>query len=274
MSKPYTPSDDAITVLSHLLLSPHDSETSRLALEISREKVEDLLGLANTNHVIVRGLEVFITIAYRAREEVRAGWVATALAAERYRIEKAISFLHAVCAAFEEEGYDATVIKSLDHWPDLGSDLDLYSNAKPADICTLMQRRFDAKIASRSWGDRPIGPDWRTGFHSLLAARSCPICRDRQLHISSAGRLGPFDDFRFATHVPPPLFSLVRHCRYSKAVGFRRHQLRRPAVLGDGGRHLGRGGDILGDCVGLSKPIPRLGTRSPPIRESVGEIRW
>lgn len=154
MSRPYTPSDDAITVLSHLLLSPHDSETSRLAQEISREKVEDLLGLANTNHVIVRGLEVFLTIAHRAREEARAGWAATALAAERYRIEKAISFLHAVCAAFEDEGHDATVIKSLDHWPDLGSDLDLYSNAKPEDICTLMQRRFDAKIASRSWGDR------------------------------------------------------------------------------------------------------------------------
>src|ERR1700754_1688888 len=109
MSRPYTPSDDAITVLSHLLLSPHDSETSRMAQEISGEKVEDLLRLANTNHVIVRGLDVFLTITHRAREEASVGWAATALAAERYRIEKAISFLHAVCAAFEEGGHDATV---------------------------------------------------------------------------------------------------------------------------------------------------------------------
>ncbi len=46
------------------------------------------------------------------------------------------------------------MINSLDHWPDLGSDLDLYSDAAPEDVCSLMKRRFDAQIEPRSWGDR------------------------------------------------------------------------------------------------------------------------
>ncbi len=52
------------------------------------------------------------------------------------------------------EGYDITVIKSLDHWPDLGSDLDLYTNAAPTDVLQLMMRSFAAQLAPRSWGDR------------------------------------------------------------------------------------------------------------------------
>jgi hypothetical protein len=78
----------------------------------------------------------------------------TALAAERERIRNAMSFLHDICAAFGDGRYDVTVIKSLDHWPDLGSDLDLYTNASPEDISRLMRTRFGAQVAVPSWGDR------------------------------------------------------------------------------------------------------------------------
>ncbi len=46
------------------------------------------------------------------------------------------------------------MIKSLDHWPDLGSDLDLYTNADSVKVLDLMKRRFEAEVAPRSWGDR------------------------------------------------------------------------------------------------------------------------
>jgi len=49
------------------------------------------------------------------------------------------------------------VIKSLDHLPDLGSDLDLYTSARPDDVIRLMADEFDARLASRSWGDRLAG---------------------------------------------------------------------------------------------------------------------
>jgi hypothetical protein len=122
--------------------------------EISREEFDDLLALANSNHVVVRGLEAFRQIAYNAGDLARAEWAAAAVATEGARIEKAISSLRTVCDAFEAEGYDITVIKSLDHWPDLGSDLDLYTNTEPSRVLRLMRRRFNAETATRSWGDR------------------------------------------------------------------------------------------------------------------------
>jgi hypothetical protein len=165
MPQPSTPraSDQSITVLSRLLISPLKGDTSFSSItpgltsgitEIGRDAFEDLLRLANSNHVVVRGLEVFLKIMRDAQDEMRSEWAESALAAERTRIKNAVSFLHEICATFAEEGYDVTVIKSLDHWPDLGSDLDLYTNATSEKISQLMRRHFQAEIAPRSWGDR------------------------------------------------------------------------------------------------------------------------
>jgi len=72
---------------------------------------------------------------------------------ERARIHHALSILSPICAALEELG-DVVVIKSLDHWPDLGSDIDLYTNAAAADVAAVMANHFGARVAGRSWGDR------------------------------------------------------------------------------------------------------------------------
>ena len=60
----------------------------------------------------------------------RAEWVDHALMKEQERIQHALSFLAPICDALKQVG-DVIVIKSLDHWPDLGNDLDLYTNAEP-----------------------------------------------------------------------------------------------------------------------------------------------
>jgi len=155
-------SSKSLIILSRLLLpgpgdAPLPLRAAELDLgiaEISREEFEDLLILANSHHVIMRGLEVFVQTMRHAGDDTRAEWAETALSAERARIENAMPFLQAICATFEAEGYDVTVIKSLDHWPDLGSDLDLYTDASSADVLRLMSGRFEAQVASRSWGDR------------------------------------------------------------------------------------------------------------------------
>ncbi len=156
-------SHKSMTLLSRLLLSAQTGDSSSLSrvgdlpLEVqnlSRHEFDDLLALANTNHVIVRGVEVILNIAHEAQDPIRAEWAETALAAERARIVTALAFLSDICTTFENEGYDVAVIKSLDHWPDLGSDLDLYTNAGSRDIAKLMKKRFEAQIAPQSWGDR------------------------------------------------------------------------------------------------------------------------
>ncbi len=151
-----------MVTLSRLLLSKHAGDVSAQSntalsseiVGISREEFDDLVTLANSNHVVVRGFEIALKIYQDAQDGTRVEWTEAALAEERARITNAIPFLHNICTAFQEEGFDIAVIKSLDHWPDLGSDLDLYTNATPEQVVPVMKRRFQAELAARSWGDR------------------------------------------------------------------------------------------------------------------------
>lgn len=131
-----------------------DSKITAELAQLKQEEFQDLVALADTNHVIVRVLEIVQAIYRDIGDTARAGWASDALDAERARIDNAVSHLSQICAGFDAAGFDITVIKSLDHWPDLGSDLDLYTNTKPDKVLALMKDRFGAKLAPRSWGDR------------------------------------------------------------------------------------------------------------------------
>jgi hypothetical protein len=168
MTNPISPSQShkSMILLSRLLLPPLDGvNASSLKREelmsevrnISRDEFDDLLKVANSNHVVVRGLEVFFGMMREAKDRIRAEWAQSALATEHRRIKTALRFLADICDTFADHRYDVTVIKSLDHSPDLGSDLDLYTDATPEDVFKLMGTRFGAQIAPRSWGDRLAG---------------------------------------------------------------------------------------------------------------------
>ncbi len=160
-------SSRSLTILSRLLFSPrYQEESAPIAdgfylhglntgiTDINKEEFEDLLKLASSNHVVMRGFDVALNILHQVQDNTRTEWVLTALAAEKARIKNAMSFLSAICSAFKEEGLETMVIKSLDHWPDLGSDLDMYTDSDVEKVSQLMKRRFQAQIAYRSWGDR------------------------------------------------------------------------------------------------------------------------
>jgi hypothetical protein len=151
----------SMSLLSRLLLASQSNSASgkwadaEIELQhLSKEQFNDLVTLANLNHVIVRALTVLVNIFCETGDKTRVEWAQSALATERARIENAVRFLNDICSALESNGHDAAVIKSLDHWPDLGSDLDLYTDADANDITPLMRRCFAAEIAPRSWGDR------------------------------------------------------------------------------------------------------------------------
>lgn len=156
-------SDKSLNLLSRLLISPlpgsaefdrHCCELERDVANHTRADFDRLVALAETNHVVVRGLEAMRKITESRGDDLRTAWVDSCLSAERVRIKNAISFLSQICSTFTLHGYSVAVIKSLDHWPDLGSDLDLFTNAKSGDVIRLMEREFGARSASRSWGDR------------------------------------------------------------------------------------------------------------------------
>jgi len=179
-------SDDMMTLLSRLLLSesPNDLEsftTAALLDTINLEEFDSLVTLAHTNHVIVRGMEIIHGLMLSARNDPCADQAEKALEIERARIAKAIGFLYVICETFHKEGLDVTVMKSLDHWPDLGSDLDLYTNSDPEIVCAMMQNNFGAEIAARSWGDRLAGK-WNFNIPELPE----PV----EIHMQRLGQTG------------------------------------------------------------------------------------
>lgn len=125
-----------------------------LAAGLGQKDFEELKALAITNHVILRAFAPLQQVL-EARGNIQSGeWVAAAVQQEKERIDHALGFLAHICTTLEEGGCPVIVIKSLDHWPDLGSDLDLYTDADPARVVELMATHFKAKLADRSWGDR------------------------------------------------------------------------------------------------------------------------
>lgn len=181
------PSKEFMVLLSQILLPPAGraaSDNPALVATLTgmpRARFDELVALASSNHVIVRAMEVVAAMMRAAGDGERAVWAEEALEQERGRIDNALSFLKRICTAFEEEGLDVTVIKSLDHWPDLGSDLDLYTNTDPAKVGELMGRRFNAQLAARSWGDR-LARKWNFEIPGLPEAV--------EIHMGRLGQTG------------------------------------------------------------------------------------
>src|SRR3979411_343957 len=151
-----TNSTKSLILLSEILLAPDSDRReglSRIAAGLSQEELRELSVLANSHHVTMRTFLALRQMMTLEGNSQSAEWVDDAIETERARIQNALSFLEPICDALEEAG-KVVVIKSLDHWPDLGSDLDLYADAEGGDIVAIMRRSFQAELAERSWGDR------------------------------------------------------------------------------------------------------------------------
>jgi hypothetical protein len=182
-----------LTLLSQLLLgfetngankNPDDApdwrpEIARTVALYARQDFGELWGLATSHHVILRAFSTLHEVMLEQGKQ-ESQWCENAIEKERARIELALSFLSPICEELGKHG-DVVVIKSLDHWPDLGSDLDLYSNASSADVTKTMRERFNATLEERSWGDR-LANKWNfvvPGLPELV-----------EVHVSRLGQTG------------------------------------------------------------------------------------
>jgi hypothetical protein len=176
---------ESMDSLSQLLLGPRQGpgiELSRRLFGLSNQEFSDFLDLAQLNHVIVRGLNILLDAKGGERgNDACVKLAQEALDAEQSRIRTATHFLHEVCQTLEDRGHRAVVIKSLDHWPDLGSDLDLYTDSRPRDICKFMTEYLHATISARSWGDR-LACKWNFQIPGLPEAI--------EIHIGRLGQTG------------------------------------------------------------------------------------
>ena len=116
--------------------------------------IRDSLEVADVHHVLVRALDALQLSPAENTNSGLSSRFEAALTKERTRIARALGVLKSICRELESAGCSALVIKSLDHWPDLGSDLDLYTGGSEDLVVSTMTRRFSAELLPRSWGDR------------------------------------------------------------------------------------------------------------------------
>jgi hypothetical protein len=168
-----------LDALFSLTLNPLQSDKAvAMVASLSPEERTDFLSLADSNHVIVRGLK---TVLDRSTDPAMKSWAAQEIDKEEKRISTALVYLHAICDELEKAKCPATVMKSLDHYPDLGNDLDLYSSAEDKSICEVMTGKFNAHIEARSWGDR-LAHKWNFSVPGLKESV--------EIHVQRLGQMG------------------------------------------------------------------------------------
>src|SRR5215510_16182523 len=114
----------------------------------------DFLEQAQTQRVLRRILEVLSVSLPRAKHDYSMEMVNVALSQEKQRATGVTAFLQAIVDNFEQRGHPVMVMKTLDHWPDTGSDLDLLLSAPDEVVANIFQNDFSAQQEPQSWGDR------------------------------------------------------------------------------------------------------------------------
>jgi Uncharacterised nucleotidyltransferase len=113
-----------------------------------------LLEQAEVQRVLRRTLEVLQeNLALKSGSEI-TGILNAALDREKQRQENTLAYLSEILDAFEGLDHPVMVMKSLDHWPDTGSDLDLLVSVEDREACRIFETGFHASRQSQSWGDR------------------------------------------------------------------------------------------------------------------------
>ncbi|PSH03292.1 MAG: hypothetical protein CXZ00_12875 [Acidobacteria bacterium] len=143
-----------IQALSSLTLAPDRAPQAYALLSALGEyDFNQLTSLADSHHVVLRALTPLQSIAERSGNHELISRCQARINQEHLRISNAVRHLHEIIEALETSGCRITVMKTLDHWPDLGGDLDLYTTASAKEVCDVMTAQFTARIEPQSWGD-------------------------------------------------------------------------------------------------------------------------
>jgi hypothetical protein len=131
-----------------------------------REQRTQFLSIANSHHVILRTLDPLRNFAQSRGYAEVAAWCGEALSRENVIIADSLKFLANICQKLESAGIQITVMKSLDHWPDIGNDLDLYTTSNQREVTRAMVHFFEAHPKGRTCGDR-LAQKWNFGVKGL-----------------------------------------------------------------------------------------------------------
>jgi hypothetical protein len=177
-----------LEALSRLCLAASDSGAAQGHVAgLNQQQRAEFLELADSHHVVVRSLLALGKLLPKGDE--LSSWIVSGVESERKRIENALLHLQRICRALEDAGCPIVVMKSLDHAPDLGSDLDLYTTAEARAVLEVFHR-LGAHVEPRSWGDR-LAHKWNftvPGLHESVEVH-CQRLGQTGEHVRLARRL-------------------------------------------------------------------------------------
>jgi hypothetical protein len=122
--------------------------------KLNREQLRHFLKQAEMQRVLRRTLAVLHEHLPRSARSPISDLLDQSIADERARVEKVLAYLHQIVDRFEQRGREVMAMKTLDHWPDTGSDLDLLAIADDAEVCAILEHDLQATKEPQSWGDR------------------------------------------------------------------------------------------------------------------------
>ena len=143
-------------------------EELRTFLADDEDVAARFLSLADLHHVLLRTLQdqpATLEIASR----------------QRGRNLAVVRRIAQICSELETAGCPSMTIKSLDHWPDLGHDFDLFTNGPEREVLRIMQQRFEAEVCPQSWSER-LANKWNFRVPGLE-----PLV---ETHVSRLGQVG------------------------------------------------------------------------------------
>jgi Uncharacterised nucleotidyltransferase len=196
--------------LAVLALCPgRSAEAVREVAALDPAGSERFIRLAETHHVVIRSLGPLLDQAETQGHRGLAKLLGAAIGREQERIRGALSGLERVCTELEAASCSVVVMKTLDHWPDFGSDLDLVTTGDETRVLHLLKHVLQGRRCMRTLADRIAH---KRSF-------SIPGLREQvELHINRLGRVGehiklaarfidrrqPWNFGGYTFHVPAP----------------------------------------------------------------------
>jgi len=127
MAIPIAHEEEYLDAFFKLTLRPTSAADLTWHLDsLTLRQKKDFVELADSNHVVVSVFEAINRLAGTRGLTTLQAWALEVLSAERERISNALARLEQVSNALEAAGCPVVVMKTLDHWPDLGNDLDWF----------------------------------------------------------------------------------------------------------------------------------------------------
>jgi hypothetical protein len=212
---PATSEKQVIQALSSLVLKPQTAQVPiRYLATLTEQNLLDVRQMAESHHVVVRALSLVRDQACALGFRTLSNWATQILNEEHARIENAIAHLGQIVSTLQSSGCAIVVMKSLDHWPDLGNDLDLYTTASEESILRVFTQQLGAHVEARSWGDR-LAKKWNFALPGLRESVEVHVQRlgqtgeHRQMAERFVGRHTTKNVNGFRFPVPAPEESII-----------------------------------------------------------------